>query len=314
MIRAVLAALVLVTGAAEAQRSVVITVDDLPVSGPRWSGNDLGTVRWLNERMVDGFRRHGVPAIGFVNENRLAPPSEVEARVEILREWLAAGMQLGNHTYSHPDLNTMSLEDYEQDILRGERITRRLVEAAGGTYRYFRLPFTHSGSTREIKEGLWTFLDEHGYVNAPFTIENVDYAFNVVLADAKRRGDSVLVGQVRKAYLDHVDTVFAYAERLSVDTFGREVPQILLIHVNHPNADLIDPMLDRIAARGYRFISLDEALADPAYATPDDYVGRFGPSWLHRWRVHLDLPRRTDEPDPPAWVMERYGEVVGGGR
>lgn len=310
MIRWVLVALVLATSAVEAQRSVVVTVDDLPVSGPRWSGDDLATVRWLNTRMVEGFRRHGVPAIGFVNEIRLSPPEEAEARVEVLAGWLTAGLELGNHTYSHPDLNSTPLAEYEQDVLRGERVTRPLVESRGGTFRYFRLPFTHSGPTAKKKAAFARFLEEHGYLNAPFTIENVDYAFNVVLADAKRRGDAPLAAQVREAYLAHLDTVFAYAERLSVDTFGREIPQILLIHVNHPNADLIDSLLARIEARGYRFVSLDEALADPAYATPDEYVGNFGPSWLHRWRIHLGLPRRTDEPDPPAWLLERYESLI----
>lgn len=311
MIRALLVVLGVLPGVLSAQRSVVITVDDLPVSGPRWSGNDLATVRGLNRRMVQGFVRHGVPAIGFVNESGLLPTEQSEARIDILRSWLGAGLELGNHTYSHPDLNTTPLEEYQRDVMRGEQVTRPLVEAHQGDLRYFRLPFTHSGPTRAVKEQFESFLADQGYVNAPFTIENVDYAFNVVLADAKRRGDAYLVARVHQAYLAHFDTTFAYAERLSADTFGREIPQILLIHVNHPNADLIDEMLSRLTARGYRFVSLAEALEDPAYLTPDAFIGEYGPSWLHRWRVHLDLPRRTDEPDPPAWLLERYRDVVG---
>jgi peptidoglycan-N-acetylglucosamine deacetylase len=50
---------------------------------------------------------------------------------------------------------------------------------------------------------------------------------------------------------------------------------------------------------------LTEALRDPAYRLPDDYVGRVGPSWLHRWRVAKRLPSRLrDEPDPPTWVLD----------
>jgi peptidoglycan/xylan/chitin deacetylase (PgdA/CDA1 family) len=310
VIRAVLLLLAILPGAVGAQRSVAITVDDLPVSGPRWSGNDLATVQRLNRAMIEGFRRHGVPAVGFVNEIRLEPAEEREARVDLLRAWIAAGLELGNHTYSHPDLNNTPLAAYQEDVLRGEGVIRPLVESRGDVLRYFRLPYTHSGPTREGKAAFEDFLADHGYVNAPFTIENVDYAFNVVLADAKRRGDAWLAARVGDAYLAHLDTVFAYAERLSVATFGREIPQILLIHVNHPNADLVDHLLDRIKRRGYRFVTLEDALADPAYATPDDYVGRSGPSWLHRWRVALALPRRTDEPDPPAWVLQRYAELV----
>jgi hypothetical protein len=36
-------------------------------------------------------------------------------------------------------------------------------------------------------------------------------------------------------------------------------------------------------------------------------VGARGPSWLYRFRVAKGLPLRLEsEPDPPAWVLERY--------
>jgi hypothetical protein len=66
-------------------------------------------------------------------------------------------------------------------------------------------------------------------------------------------------------------------------------------------------------ARGYRFVTLDEALKGDAYRTPDGYVGRFGPSWLHRWRIALGKPDRLrDEGDPPAWVVETFNRIQGG--
>jgi hypothetical protein len=37
--------------------------------------------------------------------------------------------------------------------------------------------------------------------------------------------------------------------------------------------------------RGYAFISLQEALEDPAYASPDTYTGPAGITWLHRWAL-----------------------------
>ena len=71
------------------------------------------------------------------------------------------------------------------------------------------------------------------------------------------------------------------------------------------------PVLNRLAARGYAFVSLDEALRDHAYQTPDRYLGRFGPSWLHRWRIGLGLlSRLRDEPDPPQWVLDRYQKLM----
>jgi len=80
-----------------------------------------------------------------------------------------------------------------------------------------------------------------------------------------------------------------------------------LIHANDINADCMDEILKRMEARGYAFTTLDRALEDKAYETRDDFVGRMGPSWLHRWTVSLGLKMKLDqEPDPPKWVMEMF--------
>jgi hypothetical protein len=62
--------------------------------------------------------------------------------------------------------------------------------------------------------------------------------------------------------------------------------------------------------RGYRFVSLDEALADPAYATPDRFVGTAGISWIDRWRVFFGQKADYEhDPDPPEWVMKKFAEI-----
>jgi hypothetical protein len=94
-------------------------------------------------------------------------------------------------------------------------------------------------------------------------------------------------------------------EHLSTEMFGREITQILLFHANDINADCLDEMLKRLESRGYRFVTLDQALEDKAYQTRDDYIGINGPSWLHRWTVALGLKMTLAlEPDPPKWVLD----------
>jgi hypothetical protein len=62
--------------------------------------------------------------------------------------------------------------------------------------------------------------------------------------------------------------------------------------------------------RNYHFISLEQALKDPAYETPDKYSDRWGISWLHRWRYSLGLENRLrDEPDLPDWIYKTYREL-----
>lgn len=121
------------------------------------------------------------------------------------------------------------------------------------------------------------------------------------------------MAKVGQAYLMQLDRAFDFMEELALETFGRAIPQIFLIHANTINADHLDEMLARLEERGYAFASLAEAVEDEAYATADRYTGRAGVSWLHRWREALGVrDRLPDEPDPPGWVLEAYRELQEG--
>jgi hypothetical protein len=76
---------------------------------------------------------------------------------------------------------------------------------------------------------------------------------------------------------------------------------------NELNAATIAELVAATKRRGYRFISLDEAMRDPAYARgAEGYSGRYGPSWLHRWAMAEKKPKEfyAGEPEVPAWVMK----------
>lgn len=283
-------------------KMMAITIDDLPKSNGL---EDVAGARRTTESMIRVLKAHNAPAVSFVNEGKLSSgPTMVPERAALLQSWVDAGFPLGNHTYSHIDINSVPLEKYQDDVVRGERTYTRLTRGSAGD-RWFRHPYTHTGPTKEIKAGLEKFLAGRGYRIAPFTIENSDWLFSGVYGKAKAAGDEALATKVREAYLAHSDAMLDWFETLAKDTFGRDIPQILLIHTNELHTDALDALLTRIEQRGYRWVTLGDAMKDAAYATPDDYVGKSGPSWLHRWRIAKTLPPRlADEPDPPQWMLD----------
>lgn len=283
-------------------RTIAITIDDLPGHPAAAS---MAELRGMTQSMLAALGAAGATATGFVNESKLAVRGEQAARTALLEMWLDAGIPLGNHTFSHPDINTTPLADYQRDIILGESVTERLMAARGTRARTFRHPYTHTGPTEEIKSRLQDFLVKRGYTVAPFTVENADYIFAAIHRKAALSGDLALAVRAADAYLAHTAAMLDFYEPLTIDTAGRDIAQILLIHVNDINSATLSRVLDLFKARGYRFVSLAEALRDPAYALFDAYVGPAGPSWLHRWRVAKGLPSRLrDEPDPPKWAME----------
>jgi peptidoglycan/xylan/chitin deacetylase (PgdA/CDA1 family) len=290
-----------------AGRAMALTFDDLPYVAV--SSSYLPGAQRTTSSLLKILAAHRAPAIGFVNEIQLRGGVDREERIALLRQWIRRGMLLGNHTYSHPDFNTVSVERFQEEIVKGEEVTRRLLAEKPGAPLFFRHPMTHTGDTREKKEAIEKFLAARGYRIAPHTIENSDFVFNRIYALAVAKRDSALATKVRAAYLEFSIAATAFAETIPPKIFGRDVPQTLLLHANDLNADALDELLKRLEGRGYRFISLEQAMADPAYQTADTLVSSFGPTWLWRWNKSLGLNVSfAGDPEPPAWVTEMVGK------
>ena len=287
-------------------RRIAITLDDLPVVST--TRRDIGFQQTVTGEIVAALVRHRVPAIGFVNEDKLSPEGSIDPRrVALLRRWLDAGLELGNHGYAHLDLHRAPLAEYRADILRGERVTRALADSAGQPLRWFRHPFLHTGRDLGTRRALESFLAEHGYAVAPVTVDNYDYVFAAAFDRAAGRphADS-MQRRIVDSYLEYMERVVAYYERQSSSLLGREIPHVLLLHANALNAAALDRLLAMLAGRGYRFAPLDDVVRDPAYRSADEYTGPAGITWLHRWA--LTAGRRgadfAGEPPVPAWIEQ----------
>lgn len=294
--------LVSLASAAPPSRKVAITIDDLPAGGG--TGCDLPALKQLTARLLAPIRSGRIPVTGFVIGGRCKELGTAGLR-EVLAMWTEADADLGNHTWSHPDLNATSVADYQADIERGEKA---LIEAAGRKPRYFRHPMLHAGRDLETKNAIDSFLSKRGYHVAPVTLDNSDWMFAVVYADALKRGDKEMAQRVRDAYVPYLESIFAFFERRAVEVVGREIPQVLLLHANELNACALPEILRMIRGRGYSVITLEEALRDPAYRLPDNYAGPGGFSWVHRWSMTKGMTPEA-EPSEPAFISEAYGEM-----
>lgn len=285
---------------------VAVTIDDLPVVSTR---TDLKNRQEITNRLLAHIKKAKVPVIGFVNENKLyVNGSRDEKQIDLLRQWLDDGLELGNHTYSHRSLNQITLADYETDLLSGETITKALLAEHKMPIRYFRHPYLQTGRTMKIKAEFDAFLDKKGYRIAPITFDNADYIFSRAYDNAFDKKDRKLMTRVGSAYIPYMESKLDYWERQSVKLFGREISQTLLIHANFINSEFFDDLAEMFVKRGYKFVSLDEALMDEAYRKPDNYVGPAGISWLHRWA--LDKGREfvlPNEPRVPEFVLKASG-------
>jgi peptidoglycan/xylan/chitin deacetylase (PgdA/CDA1 family) len=293
---------------AQSQRTMALTFDDLPFVRVASEDDEdpLENATRGTAALLEILAAHRAPAVGFVNEGKLEGPKQ-DAYIDLLRQWIDAGALLGNHGFAHVDLNTTSAADFQADITRGEITTRRLMQPRTPYTLYFRHPFTHTGNTAEKQTTIEQFLAARNYRIAPHTIDTADYIFNVSFVRAWGVDDPILKYRSLTAYLEFVKAATDFAERAARQIFTRDIPQVMLLHANDINVETLDELLNRLEARGYRFVTLDEAMSDPAYATKNTYVTESGPTWLVRWSRSLgQAVSFTDDPDPPQWVMDIY--------
>ena len=210
--------------AAEPDRRIAVTIDDLPwarldtIAPPDLSGR--------HARLVAALKQAGVPVVGFVNESKLEADGVLQpARVQMLRDWLNAGAELGNHSWGHVDLHAVGVPAFEADILKGERQLRPLLAQRGQSPRWFRHPYLRAGRTPQDKAAVADFLATHGYRIAPVTVDNGEWVWAFAYAnvmDGRVRVDdpTATLQRLRRGYVPYMLNKLDYYERQSQSLLG----------------------------------------------------------------------------------------------
>jgi peptidoglycan/xylan/chitin deacetylase (PgdA/CDA1 family) len=189
----------------------------------------------------------------------------------------------------------------------------QVLQSVSRKPQYFRFPYNHTGNTKEKHDAIAAFLAARGYRLAPCTIDNSDYEFNTTSALALERHDNEAAAKLRADYLSYTAAEIDWYSKLDKQVFGYEVPHVMLLHDNQLNADTVSDIIGLFEQRGYRFVTLTEALQDPAYATPETFITKFGPMWGYRWASELNVKVNwNDEPDPPTWINQYVKETHAG--
>jgi peptidoglycan/xylan/chitin deacetylase (PgdA/CDA1 family) len=292
-------------------RTVALTIDDLPFitgdSSRPMNPSDAETGRVANTKLLTALATHHVPVTGFVIQKGVEALG-LASGTEVLRDWTGRGFDLGNHSYAHPDFNGLTVEQFEDQIVRGEATIVPLMLAAHRKVEFFRFPFNHTGDTQQKHDAVAVFLAERGYKLAPCTIETEDWEFNAAYFLMRSRHDEVSAARLRADYLAFTAAQIDYFAGLHRQVLGYDPPQIMLIHDNQLNADLIEDMLAIFEEKRYQFVSLTQAEDDPAYKTAETYITDNGPMWGYRWARERNVKvDGSKEPKSPAWIAE-YGK------
>lgn len=236
-------------------KEIAITIDDLPFVGS--SSITSGGIKRTHERfyrLMQALVDRKVPATGFIIGEAVS-----KDQWQLLEEFRENGFQLGNHTYTHQSLNSISADKYITDVDKADKkLSVVLTEP-----KYFRYPYLAEGRG-EKKQKVYDYLAAHGYTIAPVTIDSKDYQFNAQLLAIPWSRRTQHLSSMKKRYLNYIWRQTLQAEGRKNRTNGGSGCQILLLHANLLNSYFLGDVIDMYLKNNYRIVSLDQALRMPA--------------------------------------------------
>jgi peptidoglycan/xylan/chitin deacetylase (PgdA/CDA1 family) len=284
-------ALVLLTvcGVCAAQK-LAITFDDLPLNGEL----PPGVTRTETARNVLAIlkKRHAPPVYGFVNAKRLEGNTD---GAEALKVW-AAAEPMGNHTYSHMDVEKNTAEAFESDIAENEPILELLQ--AKDDWHWLRYPYLHEGDTVEKRRAVRAYLKAHGYRIAQVTLDWEDYLWNFAYAKCAAKNDQKSIAWLRSSYLSTASEFLDLGRAQAKLIYGRDISYVLLLHLGAFSGTILPEALDLLRKKGFTLVTLQEAESDAAYEDNPDVALHDAGTLLDQWMQvkQIKYPEHADKP------------------
>jgi peptidoglycan/xylan/chitin deacetylase (PgdA/CDA1 family) len=262
--RIVLAVLVILAAVPSAHaQQIAITWDDLPAHSALPQGE---TRVEIGHKLIAAMKDAKVPPVyGFVNGVQI---EREPASAPMLKDWRDAGFPLGNHTWSHMNLKTMSLVDWEADLVKNEPILAKYAD--GDDWHWLRYPFLAEGDTPEKRAEARKFLAAHGYRIAAVTMSFGDYMWNEPYARCVAKNDTASITQLEATYLQAAADDADFRRAMSKALYNHDIPYVLLMHIGAFDARMLPRLLKLYRDKGFSFVTLEDAENDPFYASAID--------------------------------------------
>lgn len=300
MIQLLLASLMMFS---HATIKVAITVDDLPTHGalPPHTSREA-----VAKKMLRVFQKHKLPDVhAFINAGKVEVNHE---SYEVLNLWKKSGYSFGNHTYLHPDLNKVSVEEFKKQIEQNEPMLAKLSPTKN--WKHFRYPFLREGDTLEKRNAIRSFLKEKNYQIAQVSIDFEDWSWNDPYARCKKIGDKNKVQWLEKTYLQNATEQLDRAEAVSHALLQRSISHILLLHIGAFDTDMLDQLLTAYEKKGVQFITLDEANSDEIYSIDPALAAKYGSEITYQIMKSKGLTLKDLGLDPYTHYPEKELEQV----
>lgn len=270
---------------------VALTFDDLPAAGGLADGQTRTATLTKLARELNAAHLRGT--YGFVNAVDLDDDPDTQ---QALRAWVAAGMNIGNHTWSHPLLIDVSAAAFEQNIAQNEPALRQY--AAGRDWHWFRYPDLDEGDTLAKRDDVRAWLRAHGYRIAEPTLNFQDDDWSDPYDRCLAKHDEASIAWLKQSYLENAAEFIRVGREEEQIAFGHEIPNVLLLHATGFTTLMVPRLIALLRQQGFRFATMTKIESTSAFAL-DPHAGIPGggtfPNLFMNAR-HLKYPPFQPEP------------------
>lgn len=271
-------------------QKVAITFDDLPLNGTLPAGVTRVQNTWNVLAILK--KRNLPPMYGFINAKKLEGDAD---GAEALKLW-AAAEPVGNHTYSHMDLETNTPEAYERDIEENEPALE-LLEAKDN-WHWLRYPYLHEGDTVEKRRAVRAYLKAHNYRIAQVSLDWEDYLWNFAYPRCVEKKDEKAIAWMKSSYLQTASEFLDLGRQQAQLIYGHDINYVLLLHLGSFSSTILPDAFDLLKKKGFKIVTLEEAESDPAYDGDPDVGLHDAGTFLDQWMQvkQIKYPEHADKP------------------
>ena len=247
--------------------------------------------------LINRLATHKVPAIGFLQGSKISDDEKINSpQSKLLRSWRDAGLEIGIGNYNHVWFYDTSYDEYVAGVEKNEVAAAAILAEKNLPLRYFSYPYLNTGKNAEERNRFEAWLASRGITPVKYTIDNQEWMYSFAYNIAKLNRDQKRADEIRAEFVEYMSKMFDHYEAYSQEMFGRDIAQTMVLTPSLLVGDSFDELFGMIEKRGYKFVSMEEALSDAAYQTPENFYGKAGISWFERWQMARG-EKLLDEPE-----------------
>jgi len=220
--------------------------------------------------------------------------------------WRDAGLEVGIGGFKHIWFFETPYDDFVANVEKNENVARKLFSDKTHP-RYFSYPYLNTGKSAEDRDKFEGWLNTQGLSSVKYTIDNNEWMYSYAYDMARNDNDVNTMKEIQGAFINYMGRMFDHYEAYSQETFGRNIPETMVLTPSRLVADSADELFAMIEKRGYKFVSMGNALRDEAFNTPESYEGDNGISWYDRWTLTAGK-RLKDEPQVDPLVQKIWND------